>query len=500
MSSQGDGSTRNGAAQLPVEINMMILDNLQYSELKQLRLVARDWSSLATPMHFWRVYISPRREDLEIFNNVTRHPVLSTYVRKVVYDASRFVLNISRRAYFNRLCDDITKCFVLKGQDLQWPLNGHLVTALQSDKPRDEIYNSHKYDRFVDDGFHEWQRHSWYEGYSISHGVLTKTLCEGVERMNNMSSFSITGGLWQNHLNETLSLDSAYSGYPSVRRWKALYARPILHLDNKHIEVAFLDAACALRLAQNLTSLELFDGMFDIRPNPIPDEMDQGSITKALLTGAIDACTSVRSFTIDLHGDVHDNCRDLLGVLPAWLGRMKCLTELTLSLITSNSSFTYEQIFPRTGEWPQLEYLNILSQIVDEYELVTLIAKKLTKLQYLHLLNIELSNGSWECVTEGFRQMTHLRSLCLGGNYPSMLRHHHGASFVSSRLNSAYTYAQFQKDIEDYVIFGGRHPCLSPEAAAEESLDFWRRMCPSRENGRRITLLDSKIELRTWDY
>lgn len=484
---------------LPAELKLLILDHLKFPEFKAMRLVSRVWSSLVTPMLFWHVYISPRKLDVEIFSNITYHPILSTYVREIVYDASRFELNISRYDYFDRLCDNILKSFVRKGQDLEWP-HDHLVTAVKSGQPQDEIYKKHKYDRFVEEGYCEWQRHSWYEEYSINHGVLNETLCEGVKRMSNMSSFVVTGELWNNHLNETTSLDSAYSGCPSSRKWKALYARPLRDWDNEHMESAFQNAACALRFAQSLTWLQLFIGMFETKSSRGLPALDQQPIPKALLTSAINACTSVKSLTIHLQSRLRDNCREILGILPEMLGRMKCLQELTLSLISIDAIHNYDQIFPRTGEWPQLGFLHIIGLKISGYELVSLIAKKLPKLDWLCLLHIELSNGSWEGVIEGLRRLTHLSTLRLSGEQVDDLRHNHGASFVSTRLDPAYTHAQFRKEIEDYVVLGGRHPCLPPEAASEASLDFWRKMCPLRENGRRITLLDDKIELRSWDH
>jgi hypothetical protein len=136
---------------LPGELKLLILEHLEFRELKEMRLVSWAWSSLVTPILFGHVYISPRETDIQIFNNITNHPVLSTFVVEVTYDATRFELNITRRAYFDRLCDNITKAFLHKGQDLEWS-HGHLVTTLKSGQPQNEIYRKHCYDYFVDEG------------------------------------------------------------------------------------------------------------------------------------------------------------------------------------------------------------------------------------------------------------------------------------------------------------------------------------------------------------
>lgn len=59
------------AVYLPIEIRAIIVQFLDKKDLKQLRLVSNDWSFLATTPLFDRVFVSPHKKDLEIFNNVT---------------------------------------------------------------------------------------------------------------------------------------------------------------------------------------------------------------------------------------------------------------------------------------------------------------------------------------------------------------------------------------------------------------------------------------------
>jgi hypothetical protein len=314
--------------------------------------------------------------------------------------------------------------------------------------------------------------------------------------MSNVSYFIVSGGLWHNHLDETSSLDSAYSGCPSIRKWKALDARPILDSDNEPIEFAFRNVACALRLVQNLISLDLFQSMYDFEPDPVVLTLDRPLITESVMHSAIHACARLKNFSFKLNIGIHHNNREALIVLPRMLSHMRCLRDLTLYL----SFQSCRQIFPRGCDWPQLTGLDIMFLEVGGYELVSLLAKKLPKLQRLDLIGINLSNGSWEGVVEGMRRLTSLQCLSLGGEDIGDLRHHGGTPLMSNQLDSDRCHTQFPRQVENYVVSGGRHPCLPPDAAPEESLDFWRRMCPSQRNGRRNTLLDSKIELRTWDY
>lgn len=475
-----DDSTTEETVYLAVELKIMITDYLEYNELKVLRLVSRDWSSVVTPMLFEHVYISPRREDLEIFNNITRHPVLSTYVKEVAYDISRFQVGISPRAYFNRLCENLKKCFIDRSLSVDWPCD-HLVTALKSGGSQNEIYEKHKDDKFVDEGYREWLRHAWYEEWTTrtpwtgTQGILVETLCEGLTRASKVSEFVVTGILWHNHMKETLSLNSNYSGCPSIRNWNALYARPVLDMDTEGIDVAFRIATCALSLAQKVIDLTLCDGISHSRSSSALPSLIQPSTTASTLDNFLHACNRLEILCIEMPTDIHDGHWDSLSFLPKMLKHMRSLQDVVIGA----SFLSYNQVFPCDGYWPHLTHLEILQLRTGGHELVSLLAKKLPKLKWLDLFSVELVNGSWEGVIEGMRHMTKFNYLSLGEGNVNDLRHHNGEFFMSPRSDSNYTHARFIKDLENYVITGGRHPYLSPDVAPEKSLIFWRRMCPS---------------------
>lgn len=490
-----NGSTPQGTVHLPVELKTMVTDYMECSELKVLRLVSWDWSSLVTPLLFWHVYISPRREDLEVFNSITRHPVLSTYVKEVVYDVSRFEFGISPRAYFDRLCDNLRRCFINRSLKADWP-SDHLVTALKSGGSQDEIYGKHKDDSFVDEGYREWQRHAWYEEWTTrtpwtsTQGVLVKTLCEGLTRTSKVSDFVVTGSLWRYHVDETLSLDPRYSGCPSMRNWKALYARPILDSDTEGMDIVFRNTAYALSLAQRVIDLALCDGISYFRSSSVPTSLVQPAITDSILDTFLYTCTRLESLNIELPTHIHDRHWEFLSVLPKMLDHMKKLRDLTLSV----SLLSYNQVFPCDGYWPQLTHLEILLLRTGGHELVSFLAKRLPQLKWLDLFKVDLVNGSWEGVIEGMRHMTHLNYLSLGEGNVNDLRHHNGAFYVSPQSDSNHTHAQFIKDLENYVVTGGRHPSLSPDVGLKESLNFWRRMCPSYRSGRVANPFDGQVE------
>ena len=57
-----------------------------------MRLVSKEWYLLAVTPLSDQVYISPRPKDIEVIERITRHPVLSSAVKDLVYDASQFSL------------------------------------------------------------------------------------------------------------------------------------------------------------------------------------------------------------------------------------------------------------------------------------------------------------------------------------------------------------------------------------------------------------------------
>ncbi len=49
---------------------------------------------------FDRIYISPAREDLEVFKAISNHPILSKSVHEIIYDCSEFSIRYSPRDWF----------------------------------------------------------------------------------------------------------------------------------------------------------------------------------------------------------------------------------------------------------------------------------------------------------------------------------------------------------------------------------------------------------------
>lgn len=468
---------------LPPELKLAIIGCMGKYELKTFRLVSREWSMFATPLLFDKVYISPRMIDLTAFNNITQHPVLGPVVREVIYDTSRFQDRISRRDYFDRLCGDLIYCFVHHNLNLEWR-NHPLISDLKSgnsraESLRDELYERHRKDDFVRSGYKRWRRYAKSERWTGKQTVLFSIISKGMQRSNRVRSFSVIGNLWENHLDQTTSLDKHFSGPPSIRRWHALHARPRLDVDNNSSYSSFTDTIIALQSIRPVVSLSMFKGMRDFGIGLAPTALKQ-CWKQSFFTSFLDVCIHFESFSLNIETDETDDCAapKFLGVLPRILYRMKHLKRLDLGLSTeaspnSDTCNTYEQVFPEEGRWLQLVDLEIAGLSIGGYQLVRMLSRRFPRLQNLSLRDIELVDGSWEGVIEGMRHTLHLQSLSLGDEL-GRLRQPSGHPFRTT--NPAILH-----ELEEYVVSGGKHPSLSTDVSAEEASNFWLDICPPKE-------------------
>ncbi|KAL8994826.1 MAG: hypothetical protein Q9169_005302 [Polycauliona sp. 2 TL-2023] len=91
-----------GLHELPNEITISILNHLPKRRLKRIRLVSQKLAVLAAPILLDVLYISPRSKDTEVFDAITKHPVLSAGIRNIVYDSAK-ILQYSFEDYYNAL-------------------------------------------------------------------------------------------------------------------------------------------------------------------------------------------------------------------------------------------------------------------------------------------------------------------------------------------------------------------------------------------------------------
>ena len=76
--------------ELPDELLVEILTQLDVSSLKKARLACRRWSIAGARRLFRRVYFAPRKDLMSVFQAITGNPAFAVNITELVYDARMF--------------------------------------------------------------------------------------------------------------------------------------------------------------------------------------------------------------------------------------------------------------------------------------------------------------------------------------------------------------------------------------------------------------------------
>ena len=76
----------------PPELVRMVLAFLPRKEIKQIRLVCKASETLSVGMLFCRLYVSPRKEDMKVFDAVSERPDLRISVKEICFDIVSFII------------------------------------------------------------------------------------------------------------------------------------------------------------------------------------------------------------------------------------------------------------------------------------------------------------------------------------------------------------------------------------------------------------------------
>ncbi|KAL8867940.1 MAG: hypothetical protein Q9174_005331 [Haloplaca sp. 1 TL-2023] len=90
--------------ELPTEIIQMIIQFLRNYDLKRLRLTCKSLAEIGASSLINAVYISPREQDMAVFDSITQHPLFKHPVKHLIYDSADFS-EMTRREYTDWLID-----------------------------------------------------------------------------------------------------------------------------------------------------------------------------------------------------------------------------------------------------------------------------------------------------------------------------------------------------------------------------------------------------------
>lgn len=189
---------------------MAILKPLTRPDLKSARLVSRNWSLCAAAYPFEVIYISPSKEDIDVFEAITQHPVLSKCPRHLEYDGVEFLTDYSK--------DDFAKD--IWGQsfsDLDQRLDGPDadISAWIKENVLPDTYKYVDMESYgdckpVNDGYRKYHEHANYQQDVLQSGQFVEILVRGLQHLVSLTSVTL-------QLRWQLNLDYIRRGSPLGR-------------------------------------------------------------------------------------------------------------------------------------------------------------------------------------------------------------------------------------------------------------------------------------------
>ena len=453
----------------PNELILAILESSGRHDLKSARLVCKTWCSYASGFLFEKIYVAPNRVDLEVFDAVTQHPILSKCVRNLVYDGSEFVPDLSKRSYVKDLWFQTSMLIDISEPGPYSP--DPQINDWASDVSRQgfsvaEVVAKWKDQPLVNDGYKEYQDHSVYQQRALQSGDFVESLVQGLSRLVCLVSVDLVGQ-WPYSVRTSLWLST-----PLARKWNPFHCFPhswYWDPKNNHSEelpdgmLHYWIITAALVRAQR--PIDEFATGRDSIAGISPEVFERRDPLRPSILGLdIAAFSGLKRLHLRLagcEGLAPDNC-DNIEWLPKLLGSMHSLRRLDLELSLSCteedhlSLFRCDQVFPQVTTWKNLEAMNLHNFASSATNLLRLLLIQMPNLKSLGLGITQLLEGDWESVIECFKQFNHFTTFKI--DYDSILSHN-GDEGLECDNNT----------ITEYILHGGRHPCLSDDQPASAS-------------------------------
>lgn len=483
---------------LPNELILEVCGHLAKRDLKACRFVSKSWSHHASEYLFSNIYISPRKEDIEVFDFVTQHAQLSHCVRYLIYDSTSFSPSYSEFDYINHLFEQATEYSDLyrknlNGTDLQftqfvkscWEASATPFGAVQEFSGHDFILNGNR----------EWEARDKYQQRIVKNGDFLQILTCGLRKLDFLDSVEVCdewdterlsdrwGRQWPNNDMTKDPLDPYFYGSPFGRAWGLSHPKPHSGIRDTSDEEGFATGHEEFQIITTaLSQSQRKIRSFDISEPPV--SIFDSNVTDILMNHSFNAYSKLEYLTLyleDYMGSIGMTVKyESLPGLKALLGSMSGLRHLELDLPGDewhgNACFNYRQVFPTSGtQWMRLTRLDIDTLAISVTDLVHLLAAKMPNLRELILSDVELLEGRWEGVVEFLKTSMHLLCFPLHESWQKLL-HLEGRSFLDDQGDDKQNLV-FRTDIETYVVHGGRHPCLRADEDVSASSNYLLGLC-----------------------
>ena len=489
------------AVHLPTEVQLIVLEYLGKRDLKQLRLVSREWQSLATPLLFETIYVSPHQNDVETYKGITQNPMIAVLVKKLVYDVATFRLDLTYNEYWDWLFREFMSiAFRWKDEPFKCP-DGQINSIVEQYKDtiavyafvnvrniRFQIRRSHKHDSFVREGWRKYRANAAYEQRVLRDGTFFTCLYKGLTCLPSLRAISLSDVEWAADLMNRQPLDSATlygpgSGSVLVRSWHPFHLRPhsrwyganggedmTFHFQNLIQAIAETD--------KRVTTFE-FKGLGSAEAGGLPSlAMTKSLMSEECLMQSLTAFRSLQHFDISVkaHSEEDSDNAYPIDYLPLILSRIHHLKVLRLKLDKRGHGadrYRFDQVFPRENIPSELTELSISGLAISAFALFVHLLWRQPRLRYLRLEDIDLLKGSWEGTIQGLHLMR-LERFGIQGD----CTYHKGTSFLPEIRDCDQV--DWTQSVEEYVVDGGRHPCLEPDSPPFTELRWYLDLFPGK--------------------
>ena len=434
IADSGLSPPQTGSLYLPPELKGLVAECLHKSELKNLRFVSQQWHAMATPLLFDRVYVSPRDKDLQIFSNITKHPVLRRSIKEMICDISE-ISELSHEDYFYNMCNELREMTYQLSQKHPFKgphptLNRFVNAVIRGKVSQPTMFSRYGNYKFIREGFQIWQQlaaeESQYLEYSV-HGTFFYELFSGLIRLPNLQSVKIDDDVWDRsrrhvwrvfyRLESHRTPSAVLSGSPLVRGWSPWHLRPKRPGDAGFERLSIV--VRALSRTRTERCIKSFLCYTRIETGLSPRKFAPYDMTRGFPRHMANALWQLETLKLQItprKDDIINHEDDkILGYLPQLLEKMLGLKSLHLVLVNSerrlqlprtvlnDTCYSYSQVFPHRGRWHRLDHLYLDGLAIDGMDMIFLLFKQMPGLKSLWLNRIDLLGGTWAGVVEALR-------------------------------------------------------------------------------------------------
>ena len=355
------------------------MQSLGHRDLKSARLVSKLWCSWASGSLFTTIYVSANKVDLDAFTAITNDPLLSTCVRRLVYDGSEFMLNYSKIEYLEALRSQTSSIFFQHKNRLSEYQDQEFCDLIIGHRPEFEAAKQRLGDsKLVTEGYKRYHEHAIYQHDSLRSGSFVNGLAQGLRKLSLLNTIKV-----RSYWPLQCDIDRGF-GSLLARKWDPVHAYPapwvwekdpVTFADAKPsgIEHYFIIVSALVRAQRKVRNLSIRD---------IPPEIfNRSDHSKPSVLGLdIVAFAGLEMLILSLAswcaGDSHQNTPEICPNIDGLRIMLSSMTRLkTLYLCLPDDDFyKYDQVFPNDTIWTQLETLELYglsSKATDLLDLLT---------------------------------------------------------------------------------------------------------------------------------